>query len=105
MKHLPGHDFIQPMDAGDSVSKGDDCAYLIHGNLGLVVFNLLTNELCDFVCFDLSHKIFFTLISSVQRSFDSRTSARSGSRQQAPATHAITRKIARAGDPATLTPA
>ena len=56
LEQLPGHDFVQPMNAGDSVTQRDDRAHLVHRNLGLVILNLLAYELCYFVCFDLSHR-------------------------------------------------
>src|SRR6185312_5193851 len=61
LEHFAGHDFIQPMDAGDSVTERDDGAHLVHGNLGFVIFNLIADELCYFVCLYLSHKSCFSL--------------------------------------------
>src|SRR5260370_17099019 len=55
VEQLAGHDFVQAVHAGDAVTDRDDRAHFIHRNFGLVVLDLLANELRDFICFDLSH--------------------------------------------------
>ena len=82
LQQFAGHDFIQAVNAGDSVTQGDDGAHFVHGNLGFVIFNLIADELCYFVCFYLSHKSCFSFkpfFAEVLRL----ACARSGSRQQA----------------------
>ena len=57
LEQFAGHDFVQAMDAGDAVAQGDDRADFVHGDLGFVVLDLLPDQLCDLVCFDLCHKV------------------------------------------------
>ena len=58
-EQFSGHDFVEAVDAGNAVAKGDDCADFVHRNLGFVILDLLPDQLCDLVCFDLCHKISF----------------------------------------------
>ncbi len=43
LEQFAGHDFVQAMNAGDSVAEGDDRPNFVHRNAGLVVFNLLAD--------------------------------------------------------------
>ena len=55
-EQFAGHDFVEPIDAGDAIAKSDDGAGLVHGDLRFVVLDLLADQFCDFVCFDLCHR-------------------------------------------------
>ena len=57
LEQFSGHDFVEAMHAGNAVAQGDDRADFIHGDLGLVVLDLLPDQLRDLVCFDLCHKV------------------------------------------------
>ncbi len=54
-EQFASHDLVQAMNAGDAVANGDHGANFIDGDLVFVVFDLLTNELCNLVCFNLGH--------------------------------------------------
>ena len=56
-KQFAGHDFVEAVDARDTVAQGDYGADFVHRDLGFVVLDLLADQFCDFVCFDLCHKI------------------------------------------------
>ena len=66
LEQFSGHDFVEAVNAGDTVAQGDDRADFVHGNLGLVILDLLADQLRDLVCFDLCHKsaLSFFLASS-----------------------------------------
>src|SRR5581483_8303519 len=67
---LAGHDFVEAVDAGDTIAQRDHGADFVDRNFGFVVFNLLTNELGNFVCFDLCHieiSLLLFVIPSVAR--------------------------------------
>src|SRR5262249_26446771 len=83
VEQLAGHDFVQAVHARDTVAQRDNGSDLVHRDLGLVVLNLLANELRDFVCFDLCHRIFCPLKSFTDEVLRLAPGARSGSRQQA----------------------
>ena len=55
-EQFSGHDFVEAMHPGNTVAQGDDRADFVHGDLGLVVLDLLPDQLRDLVCFDLCHK-------------------------------------------------
>src|SRR5437879_10281685 len=55
-RSLSGHDFVEAVHAGDTVTQGDNGADLVYRDLGFVVLDLLADKLGDFVCFDLCHK-------------------------------------------------
>ena len=55
-EQLSGHDFVEAVHAGDTVTQGDNGADLVYRDLGFVVLDLLADKLGDFVCFDLCHK-------------------------------------------------
>ena len=59
LEQLAGHDLVQAVNAGNTVADGHDRADFVDGNLGFVIFDLLADELCNLVCFDLRHKIPF----------------------------------------------
>src|SRR5207237_786187 len=50
-----GHYFVQAVDASDPVAERDHRANFVDGDLGFIILDLLANELCNFVCFDLCH--------------------------------------------------
>ena len=54
-KQLAGHDLLQAVNTGDTVAQREHRADFVDRDLGFVVFDLLANELCNFVCFNLSH--------------------------------------------------
>ena len=54
-EHLAGHDFFQAVNARDAVADADDRADFVDGNGLLVIFNLLAQNLADFVGFDFCH--------------------------------------------------
>ena len=55
-EQFSGHDFVEAVNAGNAVAQRDDRADFIHGDLGFVVLDLLPDQLCDLVCFDLCHR-------------------------------------------------
>ena len=57
LKQFAGHDLVEAVDAGDAVADGHDRADFVDGDLRFVVVDLLPQQLCDLVCFDLRHKI------------------------------------------------
>ena len=57
LEQFSGHDFVEAVDAGNTVAQGDDRADFVHGDLGFVVLDLLPDQLRDLVCFDLCHKV------------------------------------------------
>ena len=56
-QELSGHDFVEAIDAGDSVAEGNDGADFVDRDFRFVVIDLLADELGYFVCFDLCHKV------------------------------------------------
>ena len=54
-EQFASHDLVQAMNAGDAVANGDHGSNFIDGDLAFVVLDLLTNELCNLVCFNLGH--------------------------------------------------
>ena len=58
-EQFAGHDLVEAVDAGDAVADGHDRADFVDRDLGFVVVDLLADELCDLVCFDLRHKVPF----------------------------------------------
>ena len=54
-QHLAGHHFLQPVHARNAVADANDRADFIDGNGLLVILNLLTQNLADFVCLDVCH--------------------------------------------------
>jgi len=56
-KKFSGHDFIQAVHPGNAIAKGDNGARLIHRDFRLVVLDLLADQLGNFVCLDLCHRI------------------------------------------------
>ena len=55
-EELSGHNFVEAVDAGNAVAKGDDGADFVDRNFRFVVLDLLAELLGYFVCFDLGHK-------------------------------------------------
>ena len=58
-EQFAGHALVEAVNAGDTVADGHDRADFVDGDLGFVVIDLLADELCDLVCFDLRHKVPF----------------------------------------------
>src|SRR5581483_260653 len=54
-QQFAGHGLVQSMHPSDSVAQGDHGANFVHRNLRFVVLDLLPDQLCDLVCFDLRH--------------------------------------------------
>src|SRR5262249_11974136 len=54
-EQLAGHDLFQSVDPGDAVSDRNHRTHFAHVNAGSVFFDLLADDLADFVCFDV-HK-------------------------------------------------
>ena len=57
LQQFASHDFVEAMDAGDAVTEGDHRADFVDLDTGIVVWNLLPEELRDFVCLNLRHKV------------------------------------------------
>ena len=55
LQQFASHDFVEAVDAGDAVTEGDHSADFIDLDTGIVVCNLLPEELRDFVCLNLRH--------------------------------------------------
>src|SRR4029077_2042117 len=55
-KQFASHDLIEAIDARNAVAQGNNCSGLVHGDLGVVVLDLLADQFRNFVCFDLCHK-------------------------------------------------
>ncbi len=54
-KHLAGHHLFEAMNARNAVAHADDCADFVDRNGLLVVFNLLAQNLADFVRSNIRH--------------------------------------------------
>ena len=60
------HDLVQAVHAGNTVADGHHRADFIDGNLGFVIVDLLADEFCDLVCFNLRHRIAFQYCEASQ---------------------------------------
>ena len=49
------HHFVKAINTCDPVAERDHRANFVDGDLGFIILDLLANELCNFVCFDLCH--------------------------------------------------
>ena len=54
-EHLAGHDFFQAVNARDAVAHADDRADFVDGNGLLVIFDLLAQNLADFIRVNFGH--------------------------------------------------
>ena len=58
-KKFAGHHLVEAIHARDAVAERDDRAGFVHGDLRFVVLDLLADQLRNFVCLDLCHRIRF----------------------------------------------
>ena len=54
------HDLVEAVNAGDTVADRHHGADFVDRDLRFVIVDLLADELCNLVCFDLCHKIPFS---------------------------------------------
>ena len=66
-QHFAGHAAVQPVDARDAVAHRDHRADFFDRDRLLVVLDLLAQNLCDFVRFDIRHSCSYS-VSSCSRS-------------------------------------
>jgi hypothetical protein len=59
-EHFAGHAAVQPVNTGDAVSHGNHGANFVHRDDLLIIFNLLSQNTCYFVCLDIRHSSSFT---------------------------------------------
>ena len=69
------HHLVESINPGDAVADGHHAADFVHRDLGLVVIDLLANELRNLVCFDLRHKIYSVLCKNSRLAVEQRFSA------------------------------
>ena len=62
LQQLAGHDLVEPVETCNAVAQGDHRSDFVDAHLGVVICDLLLQERCDFVCFDLRHACGFLLL-------------------------------------------
>ncbi len=62
LQQLAGHDFVEAVEARDAITQGDYRADFVDAHFRVVVGDLLLQERCNFVCFNLRHACLFLVL-------------------------------------------